>query len=108
MNIAQARADDRVAVGAFLAGIVVAPALAQVSWLGFFVGGAIAGLGQRSIPRGVAAGFLTGVVALAGFLVLLASYGSLDTALGAGQVLYVTLAVPVLYGTLGGLVRGVV
>jgi len=107
MSVASARADERLWVGALAVGVVVAVVLAQFSWVGFFVGGAIAGLGQRSIRRGVAAGFLTGVVSLAGFFVLLASAGSLDTALGTGQLLYVTAVIPVLYGTLGGLVRGV-
>lgn len=106
--LAAARADWRVNALALPAGVAAAVLLAHVSWLGFVVGGAVAGLGQRTIPRGVGAGALVGVLSWLAFAGVLASYGSLDAALGMGQVLYVSVAIPVVSGALGGLLRGVV
>ncbi|GAA0655306.1 hypothetical protein [Salarchaeum japonicum] len=101
------RANPRANVAWFVAGAVVAVVLGHLSWVGFLAGGAIAGFGQRSPARGAFAGFLVGLFSLGVFLGLLAGYGSLGVALDTGQVLYVALAVPLLYSTLGGLVRGV-
>lgn len=108
LRLAAARADWRVNALALVAGVVAAVLLAGFSWLGFVAGGAVAGLGQRTISRGVGAGVLVGVLSWLAFAGLLASYGSLDAALGMGQVLYVSVAIPVVAGALGGLLRGVV
>lgn len=106
-TLAAARTDWRVNVLALVAGVAVAVLLAEVSWLGFVVGGAVASLGQRTFPRGVGAGLLVGVLSWLAFAGLLASYGALAAALGMGQVLYVSVAIPVVAGALGGLLRGV-
>lgn len=102
------RANARVNGLASLVGLLVAVLIAQATWLGFVVGGAIAGIGQRTVPRGVGAGALVGILSWGGFAGLLAYYGNLADALGMGQILAVSVAIPVAYGTLGGLVRGVV
>ncbi|MGB9986156.1 hypothetical protein [Salarchaeum japonicum] len=101
------RANPRANLVWFLAGVAVAVVLGQLSWIGFLAGGAIAGFGQRSLRRGVFAGFLLGVASLGVFVGLLAGHGALSVALGTGQVLYVALAIPLAYATLGGLVRGI-
>lgn len=106
-TLAGARADRRVNALALVAGVGAAVLLAGFSWLGFVVGGAVAGLGQRTTPRGVGAGALVGVLSWLAFAGLLASYGALAAALGMGQVLYVSVAIPVVAGVLGGLLRGV-
>lgn len=107
-TLADARADRRGNALALVAGVVVAVLLAQFAWLGFVAGGAVAGLGQRTVLRGAGAGLLVGALSWVAFAGLLASYGALDTALGMGRVLSVSVAIPVVAGTLGGLLRGVV
>ncbi|MEE6210512.1 hypothetical protein U3A55_10120 [Salarchaeum sp. III] len=101
------RANPRANLVWFAAGAAVAVLLGHLSWIGFLAGGAIAGFGQRSFRYGVFAGFLVGLFSVGVFVGLLAGHNSLGVALDTGQVLYVALAVPLVYATLGGLVRGV-
>ncbi|QDX40892.1 hypothetical protein [Salarchaeum sp. JOR-1] len=101
------RANPRANVAWFVAGALVAVLLGQVSWSGFLAGGAIAGFGQRSLRRAAFAGFLVGLFSVGVFVGLLASHDSLGVALDTGRVLYVALAIPLVYATLGGLVRGI-
>ncbi|GGL54834.1 hypothetical protein [Halocalculus aciditolerans] len=75
--------------------------------LGFFLGGAAAGLGQPSVFRGVVAGALAGLLAWVAFLAGLASTGALEPALAATAPLAVSLAAPLVLGAFGGLLRGV-
>jgi hypothetical protein len=102
------RGDLRVRAVAVVAGVIVAVGLGTVHWIGFVIGGAIAGLGQRDFSRGVGAGLLVGALAWLVFAVLLAVNGALDAALGMGRILYVSVAIPLVGGVLGGLVRGIV
>lgn len=102
------RTDPRQRAAALAVGAVLGLALAQVHWIGFVVGGALVGLASRSLPRALAAGFGFGVLAWLAFAALLAAHGSLNGYLGTGQLLYVSVAIPLLGGTLGSLARGVV
>lgn len=108
MSVAELRETDRVNASTLIAGVAAAIVLAHLSWVGFVVGGAIAGLGQRSPKRGVLAGFVVGVASLVAFAVVLSTDGNLGDALAMGQITYVAVAVPLVFSTLGGLVRGVV
>lgn len=108
MTLGDVRENDRVNASTLIAGVAAAVVLAHLSWVGFVVGGAIAGLGQRSLKQGVLAGFVVGVASLVAFAGLLATYGNLGDALGMGQITYVAVAIPLVFSTLGGLVRGVV
>lgn len=102
------RADLRIRAAAVVAGVVVAVGLGTVHWIGFVIGGGIAGLGQRDIPRGVGAGLLVGILAWLVFAAILAVNGTLDSVLGMGRILSVSVAIPLVFGVLGGLLRGVV
>lgn len=81
---------------------------ASLHWIGFVVGGALVALPQRSLPRGVAVALAFGAVAWLLFAVTLALAGSFDTYLTLGQVLGVSVAIPLLGGALGGVARGIV
>jgi hypothetical protein len=107
-RLAPLRADLRVRAVAVVAGVVVAVGLGTTHWIGFVIGGGIAGLGQRDLLRGVGAGLLVGVLAWLVFALLLAVNGTLDSALGMGRILYVSVAIPLVFGVLGGLIRGIV
>jgi hypothetical protein len=87
-----------------LAGVVLAAfALSAVHWLGLLVGGVAVGLLAGSWPRALAGGAGFGLVAWLGFLAVLANAGRLDGYLASGQLLYVSLAIPLVLGTVGAL-----
>lgn len=102
------RSDFRMRAVAVVVGVVIAVGLGTVHWIGFVIGGGIAGLAQRDIPRGIGAGLLVGVLSWLVFAVILAVNGTLDSVLGMGRILYVSIAIPLVFGVLGGLLRGVV
>lgn len=85
--------------------VVVGLLFASVHWVGLVVGGALTGLLARSPRRGVIAGFAFGVLAWATFVASLALSGAAAEYVAMGQVFYLSVAVPVVAGTLGGLVR---
>jgi len=94
--------------GVLVGGSVVGLALAQVHWLGFLVGGALVGLAAPTLRRAVLAGLAFGVLALVVFGVELATAGALGAALGMGQITYLTVAIPLVCGLAGSLVRALV
>jgi hypothetical protein len=102
------RADLRIRAVAIVVGVVVAVGLGTFHWVGFVIGGAIAGLGQRDLLRGTGAGLLVGALAWLVFAALLAVNGTLDAALGMGRILFVSVAIPLVAGALGGLIRGII
>ncbi|NHN48995.1 hypothetical protein G9464_15535 [Halostella sp. JP-L12] len=105
-RLAAVRSDPRKRAGAIAVGAVLGLALAQVHWVGFVLGGALVGLASRDLPRALVAGLAFGVVAVLAFAALLAARGALGGYLSAGQLLYVSVAIPLLGGTLGSLARG--
>lgn len=86
--------------------VLGALALSAVHWLGLLVGGVAFGLLASSWPRALAGGLGFGLLAWAVFLVVLADAGRLAGYLGAGQLLYVSLAIPLGLGLIGSLAYG--
>lgn len=81
--------------------------VASLHWLGFIIGGALVALPQRTLTRGVATGLAFGVVAWLVFVATLVFAGSFDTYLTLGQILGVSIVIPLLGGAFGGLARGI-
>lgn len=88
--------------------IVVGLVLAWVHWLGVVLGAVLVALPTRTWPRGVAAGFGFGALVWLAFAASLALAGTLGAYLGTMPLLAISVAVPIVLGLLGGLVRGVV
>ena len=107
-GLAAVRRDPRKRAAALAVGAVVGLAVAQVHWVGLVLGGALVGLASRDLLHALAAGLAFGVLAWLAFAALLAARGALDGYLGAGRLLYVSVAIPLLGGTFGSLARGVV
>jgi hypothetical protein len=87
--------------------VAVALALASVHWVGLLVGGIVVGALAQSWPRALAGGVAFGVVAWLVFLASLADAGRLAAYWDSGQLLYVSVATPVVLGLVGSLVYGV-
>ncbi|WP_435194161.1 hypothetical protein [Natronomonas sp. EA1] len=102
------RKDARVRLGGILLGIVVGTLLGGVHWVGLFVGGAVAGLPQRTTRRGVGAGALAGLGVWCVFLAGLWGDGALVAAVGSMPIIAVSVAIAVAYGAAGGLFRGLI
>lgn len=107
-TLVEIRAERRNRLSALGFGILVGALLGSVHWLGLFVGGAIAGLGQRSISRGIGAGALAGVGIWLVFLATMQLHAAAVPALGSTPIIAVSFAIAVGYGAIGGLLRGVV
>lgn len=88
-------------------GIAFGSLVGSLHWGGIFVGGAIAGLGQRSITRGIGAGAVAGLGIWVVFLGSLQLDAAAMAALGSMPIIAVSLAIAVAYGAFGGLLRGV-
>ena len=86
--------------------VVVALALAWVHWVGLLAGGILVGALARSWPRALAAGVAFGLVAWLVFLASLADAGRLAAYWESGQLLYVSVAIPVVLGLVGSLAYG--
>lgn len=91
-------------VVAILAGLVAA----WVHWAGLFLGGALVGLASATRGRALLAGFGFGVLVVAVFVVTLFAGGDLSQYLQMGQIVAVSLAIPVVTGTIGALARWLV
>lgn len=90
-----------------LAGLALAAlALSAFHWLGLLVGGVAVGLLARTWPRALAGGAAFGLLVWGVFLVVLWNAGRLSAYWGSGQLLYVSLGIPVVLGTLGALSHG--
>ena len=102
------RSQSRMRWLGFTLGAIVGLALASVHWIGLIVGGALVGLFARDLPRAVLAGLAFGLLALVAFAAWLALDGALGVSLATGQILAVSVAIPLAGGAFGSLVRGLV
>lgn len=101
------RTDDSRWATATVLGALLGLAVANVHWSGLLLGGALVALPQRSVRTGLAAGLGFGVLVVLAFALRLALAGALDTYLGMGQVLAVSVVISLGTGLLGALVRGI-
>lgn len=101
------RSDSRYRIAAIGLGILAGSALGSLHWAGIFVGGAVAGLAQQSIVRGIGAGGLAGLGVWLVFLATLQLHAAMIPALGSMPIIALSLGIAVGYGLLGGLLRGV-
>lgn len=102
------RRDDRRRLAATVALVALGLALSVFHWSGLLVAGALVAVPQRSIVRGVAAGFGLGVLVVVGFLGWLAVAGTLGPVLAMGQPSWLALGIGLLLPAFGSLLRGVV
>lgn len=86
--------------------VLGALALSAVHWLGLLVGGVAVGLLAKSWPRALAGGLGFGLLAWLVFLALLANAGRLAGYLHSGQLLSVSVAIPLALGLIGSLAYG--
>lgn len=91
-----------------LAGGLLGLVLAMTHWIGFLVGGALVAVPQRSILRGIVSGTGYGLLVWGVFLATLALNGTAAAYVDMGQVFYLSVAIPVVTGFLGSLVRAIV
>jgi hypothetical protein len=85
---------------------VVGLAVAWFHWVGLLVGGVLVGALARSWSRALAAGLGFGLLAWVVFLAVLSDAGRLAAYWGSGQLLYVSLAIPLVLGLVGSLAYG--
>ena len=107
-RLAAMRSNPRTRWLGFAFGAVAGIVLASIHWIGLVVGGALVGIFARDLPRAVAAGIAFGLVALLVFAGGLALDGALGVYLETGQLLAVSVAIPLVGGAFGSLVRGLV
>jgi hypothetical protein len=88
--------------GALVFGVV----LGTVHWAGLLVGGALVGLCQPTLGRALAAGLGFGVAVLAVTTLRFALVGTLGSVLGTWPLVGVGVAVALVAGPVGALVRG--
>ena len=101
------RENPRVRWSAFALAVLVAVSIATVHWIGFVLGGALAGLASTNLKRALVAGFAVGVVAWLVWVALLAAGGVAGKYFAMGQILAVSAAIPIAGSLLGSLARGV-
>ena len=106
--LAELREDDSRRVAATNGAVLLGVGLSLFHWSGLLLAGAMASLPQRSIPRGIGAGFGVGVLAVVVFLGQFWLAGTLGLVLGMGQPTWLALAIGLVLPTFGALVRGVV
>ncbi|MFH5798423.1 hypothetical protein [Haladaptatus sp. CMAA 1911] len=102
------RANPTYRIPAVVAGGAIGLGLAWTHWLGLLVGGALVSLPALTPKRGVLTGFGFGVLSLLVFSGLLALHGSLSPTLGMGRITALAVAIPLVFGTVGGLARTLV
>ena len=85
---------------------LAALALSAVHWIGLLVGGIAVGLLARTWPRALGGGAAFGLVAWVAFLAVLWNAGRLDAYWQSGQLLYVSIGIPVALGALGSFSHG--
>ena len=107
-TLTEIRTDAHARASAIPLAILVGALLGTVHWSGLFVGGAVAGLAQRTTLRGLGAGVLAGLGIWFVFLATLQLHGAAFPALRSTPIIVVSLAIAIGYGAVGGLVRGVV
>lgn len=102
----ETRGDGRRRRLSTVGGVVVGLAFAWVHWIGFVLGGTIVSLVQPSIRRGLLVGLGFGLVSVVAFVLWLGMAGILDTYLEMGQVVAVSVVIPLGGALFGSLVRG--
>jgi hypothetical protein len=102
------RADEKRRVAVTNGAVLLGVGLSLFHWSGLLLAGAIASLPQRSILRGIGAGFGVGVLAVIVFLGQSWLGGTLGLVLGMGQPTWLALALGLGLPTFGALVRGIV
>jgi hypothetical protein len=80
--------------------------LATVHWSGILLGGALVGLAWPTLRRALLAGLGFGIAVVAVFALELALAGALANVVAMGVLGAVPLAVPLVGGPLGAVVRG--
>lgn len=88
-------------------GLVVGLLLATVHWSGLFLGGALVGLAQPTLRRALLAGLGYGLAALVVAGASVAAADTLDALFATWPLVAIGVAVPLLAGFVGALVRGV-
>ncbi|MFD1645399.1 hypothetical protein [Haloarchaeobius litoreus] len=106
--LTELREDDSRRVAATNGAALLGVGLSLFHWSGLLLAGALVALPQRTIPRGIGAGFGVGVLAVVVFLGQLWFGGTLGLVLGMGQPAWLALALGLGLPTFGALVRGVV
>lgn len=94
---------------AYAVAVLASLGLATVHWLGLLVGGVAVGLFARTGYRALVGGALFGAFAWVAFAALLADAGRLAGYLDSGQLLALSVGIPIALGAVGGLaywVRG--
>lgn len=91
-------------------GTVVGLALVWVHWLGLVMGAALVAFPRRSLIRGILAGVGFGILVTVIHVGSLAVVGqaAFATSLKMGEILMLSLAIPLIAGSVGGLFRGLV
>ena len=107
-RLAAIRSNPRMRWFGFAVAALVGLVLATVHWVGLVIGGALVGIFARDLPRAVVAGVAFGLVALVAFGVWLALDGAFAIYLSTGQILAVSVAIPLVGGALGSLARGLI
>lgn len=105
-HLLAAQTDPRIRWPLTLTATLVGLALATVHWGGIVLGGAVVGLCWPTLRRALLAGLAFGLVVVLVTLAQFALAGSLDEYLAMGPLLAISVAVPLVAGTLGGAVRG--
>ncbi|WP_158056664.1 hypothetical protein [Halorussus halophilus] len=102
------RTNSRARWIAFALAILLAVAVATIHWVGFVLGGALAGLASKNLKRALLAGFAVGVVSWLVWVAFLATGGITMKYFAMGQILAVSAAIPIAASVVGSLARGVV
>ena len=101
-------ADERFRWAAMVTAIVVGLTASAVHWAGLFLGGALCGLAADTRGRALLAGLGFGVLVWTVFVTTLFIDGVLGAYFQMGQILGVSVAIPVVTATFAALVRWLV
>lgn len=93
---------------AFALATLLAVGVATMHWIGFVLGGALAGLASKDLKRALAAGFAVGLVSWLVWVAFLATGGIATEYFAMGQILAVSAAIPIAGSMVGSLARGIV
>src|SRR5699024_3657743 len=102
------RTDERFRWATMVAAIVVGLVASTFHWTGIFLGGALCGLAAATRKRALLAGRGFGVLVWVIVALSLVISGDFGQYLALGQILLVSVAVPVVAATFAALVRWLV
>lgn len=86
---------------------IVGIVLATQHWIGLVVGGALVALPAQTLPRGIVAGALFGLLAVAVFFTVLWTEGLAGAAVDTGVPFLAAVGIGVVGGLFGALARGI-